>query len=137
MALAITANSVKIYPLIPETALRSTFEQVLEYVVTAANTDAAVALATVAAAMVSGGTAQQKLDGAAIVSLLSKVSAIHSSFVLESARAAAAATTAHVLSGTAAAPVHTYAGGGTTPTTQSYCLTFRLASDQVPLVYGV
>lgn len=137
MALAITASSVKIYPLIPETSLRSTFEQVLEYVVTAANSDAAVDLGAVAAAMVSGGSAQQKLDGAAIVTLLSNVAAIHSSFVLESSRAAAAATTAHTLTGTAAAPVHTYAGGGTTPTTQSYCLTFRLAKDKTPMVYGV
>ena len=137
MALAITANSVKIYPLIPETALRATFEQVCEFVVTAANSDTAVNLGTVAAAMVSGGSAQQKLDGAAIVSLLGNVSSLHSTFILESARAAAAATTAHTVTGTAAAPVFTFAGGGTTPTTQTYCLTFRLANDKTPVVYNV
>ncbi len=129
MAFAIVANSVRIYPLAPETALRSSFEQVLEFQLTAANADAAMDLGVVAAA---GGA-----QGAQIVSLLSKVASLHSAFVLESNRAAAAAASSHTLTGTAAAPIFTYAGGGTTPTAQSYCLTFRLSPDQTPIVFNV
>lgn len=129
MAFAFVANSVRVYPVSGNTALRNCFEQVLEFNLTAANADAAFNLATAAAA--------DATNGPAIVSLLERVSKLTHLFIFESNRAAAAAGTAHTLTGTAAAPILTFAGGGNTPTALTVVMKFKLAADRQPIVSNV
>jgi hypothetical protein len=129
MAFAFVASSVKVYPVSANTALRNCFEQVLEFGLTAVNTDAAFNLATLAGS--------DAVNGPAIVSLLDRVSKLTHCFVFESNRAAAAAGTAHTLTGTAAAPILTFAGGGTTPTALTVTLKFKLSSDREPIISNV
>ena len=130
MAFAFVASSVRIYPLRPETALRSAFEQVLEFQLTALNSDTAFDLA---AAAVAAATTQT----AAITTLLSRVDKLHNSFVLEAVNTIAGTGAAYILSGTAAAPVFTFDGGNTnTPTTLTFCLKFNLANSQTPVVFN-
>lgn len=129
MAFAFVASSVKVYPVSANTSLRNCFEQVLEFSLTALNSDTAFNLATVAGA--------DATNGKAIVSLLDRVSKLTHCFVFESNRAAAAASSAHTLTGTAAAPVLTFAGGGTTPTALTVTMKFKLASDREPIISNV
>lgn len=126
MAFAFVANSVRLYPVDTNTALRQCFEQVLEFNLTAAASDTAFDLAAAAAA--------DATNGPAIVSLLSKVSRLTSSFVLESPRAVSASGAAHVLSGTNVAPVFTFTGTASTPTALTFSLRFKLSKDQTPLI---
>lgn len=126
MAFTFVASSVRVYPVSAESPTRSVFEEVLEFSLTAANTDAAFNLATAAAG--------DATNGPAIVSLLDRVSKLTHCFVFESNRAAAASGTAHTLTGTAAAPVLTFAGGGSTPTALTVTMKFRLAKDREPVI---
>ena len=130
MGFGLAANSVKIYPLIPETALRSTFEQVLEYQV---NMLAINDVFDLNAECVSLNTAQSLQ----IVSLLSKVESLHECLALEVVRGAAAAAGVYTLTGTAQEPVLTFPGLGDSPTTVTICMKFRLAKDKTPMVYNV
>jgi hypothetical protein len=129
MAFAFVASSVRVYPVSANTSLRNCFEQVLEFSLTATNADAAFNLATAAGA--------DATNGPAIVSLLERVNKLTSCFVFESNRAAAAAATAHTLTGTAAAPILTFAGGGTTPTALTVTMKFKLALDRDPIISNV
>lgn len=127
MAFAITA--AKCYPVVAHTAVRNCFEQVLEMTVTAANTDAAFALATVAGSDV--------VEGPYIVNILGRVDSIMDYFIMESPRAVSASGVTHALSGTAAAPTFTFAGGGSTPTSMSFFIRFKLKADHAPVIYNV
>lgn len=126
MAFAFVANSVRVYPVSANSPLRNVFEMVLEYNLTAGAADGAFDLAAAAAA--------DATNGPAIVSLLERVAKLTDCFVFESNRAAAAAGSAHTLTGTAAAPVLTFAGGGDTPTALTVTMKFRLATDRDPII---
>jgi hypothetical protein len=79
MAFAFVASSVKAFPEGAESPFRNCFEQVLEFNVTAANTDQELNLATLAAA--------DATNGPGILTVLSKVSRMNNCLVLQSARA--------------------------------------------------
>jgi hypothetical protein len=127
MAFAITA--AKVYPVDVNTPLRNHFEQVVEMTVTAANTDTALALATVAAS--------DLVEGPYITKVLSMADKIIDYFIFESPRAVSASGAAHALSGTAVAPTFTFAGSGSTPTSMSFFIRFKLAADRFPITYNV
>lgn len=130
MAFALVANSVRIYTKEVEEPLRNTFPVILEASFTALAADTALNLATLAAA---GSTNDHK----AIVDLLTKVARYNWHTFFESTVAAAAATTTHTLTGSAAAPVFTFAGGGTTPTALTLTIEFRQKNDTEPTYYKV
>lgn len=83
MAFALVAGSVKAYPEGAETPFRNCFEQVLEFNVTALNTDQELDLTALAAA--------DATNGPGITTVLSKVLKMTGCMVLQSARASAAA----------------------------------------------
>jgi hypothetical protein len=126
MAFALTG--VKAYARDPESSLRTGFVQYLEMTFTAANTDTALALATVA------GAAADDDHKKAVLAVIQKAAMPLSSFVLESARAGAAATTVHTLAFSSNNPTFTFAGGGTTPTALTVVLQYRLKDDEAPVV---
>jgi hypothetical protein len=130
MGFGLATDSVKIYPLRPEASFRSCFEQILEFTVNMLDINDVF---DVVAECTSLNTAQSLQ----IVSLLGKTAAIHDCFILESTRAAAAAAGTYTLTGTAVAPVLTFPGLGSSPTTASICMRLRLATDQIPVTYNV
>jgi phage tail sheath gpL-like len=83
MAFAFVANSVKAYPEGAEAPFRNCFEQILEFNVTAVNTDQELDLAAIAAL--------DATNGPQVLSALAKVSRMNGCLVLQSARASAGA----------------------------------------------
>lgn len=79
MAFAFVANSVKAYPEGAESPFRNCFEQILEFNVTAVNTDQELDLAAIAAL--------DATNGPQVLSALAKVSRMNGCLVLQSARA--------------------------------------------------
>jgi hypothetical protein len=83
MAFAFVANSVKAYPEGAESPFRNCFEQVLEFNVTAVNTDQELDLAAIAAL--------DAANGPQVLSTLAKVSRMNGCLALQASRATAGA----------------------------------------------
>ncbi len=206
--MAFALSSAKVFPLETEASFRSTFPHIAIIGLTAANTDTALNLATLAAADTTYGPyitellnkadkllgyfflESQRSSGAVVKALDSSASAggaatetltvtgllttdtilgativedgANSVYIREAAKTCAvngqyvmtfsgdpgaglelrvlvlreggaANGTDHVLSGTAAAPVFTFAGGGDTPTALTLCLLVNIKKDYGPV----
>lgn len=131
MAFAIVAGSVKVYPLKQHLALQTKFAHTVEVSLTAANTDTAVALGTIASALSTD-------EGKALTEALNRTQAVLGVFVDVSARVATAAGASHALDvSTPSNPTLTFAGGGTTPVAFKVVLQLAARTDAIPVVYGV
>ena len=132
MAFAIVAGSVKLVAVKPEYAAACTFKQIIQFQMTAAASDTAANIVTIAT---NDGNAQCLR----LLAALANGGVIQNSFVLESARsdAATALTTLHTLTGTATAPVYTWTGTASTPTTLTICLELGCDSSKTPLYFNV
>lgn len=125
MAFALT--SARAAPLVKEIPFRQRYIEVLELTFTAANTDTALALGTVAAAATAD-------IGKVVVDSLRKAKLIKNYFFLESPRVLSASGVGHVLSGTAKAPTFTFAGSTATPTALTLVIELILGDDEDPLI---
>lgn len=123
MAFAIT--SAKVYPIENESSFRKNFIHKAEITFTAANSDTALNLATLAAA--------DSTNGPYIKTLLDRADKLGGYCFLESPRLLSASGAGHALSGTAKAPVFTFAGSGSTPTALTLVLEIKTKPDMPPV----
>lgn len=129
--MAFALASIKVYPVKAHTPLFTKFVHIAQFTLTAANTDTAANLKTIAEA--------SAVDGASnLAAVLAECEAVISVFSDTSARTTSAAGASHSLATTTpTAPTLTFAGGGTTPTSQVITLVLQSKNDRSPVVYGV
>lgn len=104
MAFALSGVA-KVYPLEVEKSFRGAFPHVAEVNLTALAADTVLDLYAVAAA--------DATNGPWLKTMLDRADVLVNVFSLQAARLGVAATTSYELSGTAAAPILTWAGGAT------------------------
>jgi hypothetical protein len=129
--MAFALAGIKVYPVKAHTPLYTKFLQVAQFTLTAANTDTAANLKTIAEA--------SAVDGAkSLAAILADCEAVVSVLSDTSARVTTAAGAAYsFVSTTPTEPTLTFAGGGTTPTSQVITLVLAQKTDKAPVVYGV
>lgn len=129
--MAFALAGIKVYPVKAHTPLASQYLQVATFTLTAANSDTAANLKTIAEA--------SAVDGASsLAEALRECTAVLSVYSDTSARTTTAAGTSYSLASTTPSePTLTFAGGGTTPTSQVISLVLQPRNDSTPIVYGV
>ena len=123
--------NIKVYPVKAHSPLASQCLQVATFTLTAANTDTAANLRTIAEASV--------VDGAAsLAECLRECSAVISVHSDVSARTTTAAGASYALStATSTEPTLTFAGAAATPVTQVISLVLQPRTDSSPVIFGV